>query len=106
LFFIGIDDLGPHIYTTSPSGIYRSFNAYALGKGEATAREYLSTNYKKNLSFDEIIKLTLKALKESIDEDLTKENIRLAYVKGEENKFKVCSKDEIDGFIKAMGTTA
>ncbi|TFF90421.1 MAG: archaeal proteasome endopeptidase complex subunit alpha, partial [Promethearchaeota archaeon] len=33
LFFIGIDALGTQIYTTSPSGIYRSFNAYALGSG-------------------------------------------------------------------------
>ena len=46
LFFIGIDSVGPHIFTTSPSGIYREFKAYALGSGEATAREYIEKKYK------------------------------------------------------------
>ncbi len=102
LFFIGIDALGPHIYTTSPSGIYRSFNAYALGSGEATAREYLTNNYKKSMPFEEIINLVLNALKESIDEDLTKENVRLAYVKSDDNKFHSCPKSEIAAFIQAL----
>ena len=31
LFFIGIDSVGTQIYTTSPSGIYRSFKAYGMG---------------------------------------------------------------------------
>ncbi len=102
LFFIGIDAMGSHIFTTSPSGIYRAFNAYALGSGEATAREYLSNNYKENMSFEEIINLALNALKESIDVDLSKENIRLAYIKSDDNQYKTCPKDEIDSFIKAM----
>jgi proteasome alpha subunit len=102
LFFIGIDSIGPHIYTTSPSGIYRSFNAYALGSGEATAREYLTNNYKENMPFNDLINLVLKSLKESIDEDITKENVRLAYVKSEDNLYHSCSKDEIDKFIKSM----
>jgi len=99
LFFIAIDASGPQIYTTSPSGIYRSFKSYALGSGEATAREYLTENYKKDLSFEELIKLTLNALKESIDEEATKENIRMAYIKAEDKKFHMASKDEIEKFL-------
>ncbi|MFW9989882.1 MAG: archaeal proteasome endopeptidase complex subunit alpha, partial [Candidatus Odinarchaeota archaeon] len=53
LFFIAIDAGGPQIYTTSPSGIYRSFKSYAIGTGEATAREYLIENYKEEMSFEE-----------------------------------------------------
>ena len=68
LFFVAVDAKGTQIYTTSPSGIYRAFKAYALGSGEATAREYLKENYKEGLSFDEIINLALNTLNESIDE--------------------------------------
>lgn len=102
LFFIGIDEVGTHIYTTSPSGIYRSFRAYALGSGEATAREFLTENYKPELSFDDIMDLTLKTLKESIDEDPTKDNTRLAYIKSEDKKFHMCNKTEIEAFLNKL----
>ena len=96
LFFIGIDASGTQIFTTSPSGIYRSFKAYALGSGEAKARDFLKEQYKPNMTFDEIIGLSLNALKESIDEEMTKENIRLAYIKSEDKIFKIADKKEIE----------
>jgi len=102
LFFIGIDEAGTQIYTISPSGIYRSFKAYALGNGEATAREYLKENYKPNLSFEEIMNLTLKTLKESVDEDPTKDNTRLAFIKSEDKKFHMCNKTEIEAFLNRI----
>ncbi len=101
LFFIGIDSVGPHIFTTSPSGIYRSYKAYALGNGESSAREYIIKNYKEDMTFNEIISLAMRAIKESTDEKLTTENVRLAYAKSENKKFKTCSKEEIDEFINA-----
>jgi len=102
LFFIAVDAKGTQIYTTSPSGIYRAFKAYALGNGEATAREYLKEHYKEGMSFDEIIKLALNTLKESNDEDPTKENVRLVYIKAEDKKYHECSKDEIEQFLTTL----
>lgn len=102
LFFIGIDAAGTQIFTTSPSGIYRSFKAYALGSGEATTREYLTDNYKPDMSFEEIIDLSLKALKESIDEEMTKETIRLAYVRSKDKKFIMAEKPEIEQYLSKL----
>lgn len=99
LFFIAIDASGPQIYTTSPSGIYRSFKAYALGSGESGAREYLTENYKGDMNFDDTVKLTLNALKESTEEDTSKENVRLAIIKTEDKQFHMCSKDEVEQFL-------
>ncbi|MHA1344093.1 MAG: archaeal proteasome endopeptidase complex subunit alpha [Promethearchaeota archaeon] len=103
LFFIGIDASGPHIFTTSPSGIYREFKAYALGSGEASAREYIKNNYKEDMSFKEIIKLSLNAIKESVEDDnISEETIRLSYIKSEDKLFKICSKEETKNFIKGL----
>lgn len=102
LFFIGIDISGPQIYTTSPSGIYRSFKAYAIGTGEASAREYLIEHYKEEMPFEEIINLALNALKDSIDEEATKENIRMAYIKGETKQFHMCNKQEVEEFLTKL----
>jgi len=97
-FLIGIDD-STHIYTTSPSGIYRPFKAYAIGSGEASAREYLIENYKENMSFEEVVGMAIAALKAGVEDELTKDNVRLAYVKGETKKYHMASKEEIDGFL-------
>ncbi len=102
LFFIAIDAGGPQIYTTSPSGIYRSFKSYAIGTGEASAREYLIENYKEEMSFEELINFTLKTLKESIDEEATKENIRLAYIKDADKQFHMCNKEEVEEFLNNL----
>ena len=96
LFFIGIDASGTQIFTTSPSGIYRSFKAYAIGTGEAPAREHLINNYKENMTFDELINLTL------IDEEATKDNIRMAYIKGEDKKFHMCNEQEVEEFLTKL----
>ncbi|MBA7548885.1 Proteasome subunit alpha [subsurface metagenome] len=102
LFFIGIDAMGTQIYTTSPSGIYRPFKAYALGNGEANAREFLINNYSDNMTFDELISLALKALKESIDDEATKDNIRLSWIKSETKKFHMADKPEIEEFLNKL----
>ena len=102
LFFIAIDAGGPQIYTTSPSGIYRSFKAYALGSGEATAREKLTEGFKDGMSFEEIVLLALNTLKESIDEEATKENIRLAYIKDDTKRFIIAKKPEIEEFLNKI----
>ncbi|MHA1477685.1 MAG: hypothetical protein ACTSPU_05755, partial [Promethearchaeota archaeon] len=88
--------------TTSPSGIYRAFKAYALGSGEATARDYLKENYKEGMTFDETVKLTLNTLKESVNEELTKENTRFGYIKAEDKRYKSCSKDEVEKFLNLI----
>lgn len=102
LFFIAIDSTGPQIYTTSPSGIYRPYKAYALGSGEAQAREYIQNNYKEDMNFNDIINLALNALKESIDEELSKDHIRISYIKSEDKKFTLCSKDEVEKYISEL----
>jgi proteasome alpha subunit len=102
LFFIGIDAMGTQIYTTSPSGIYRPFKAYAVGNGEANARQYLIDNWDAGMTFDELVSATLMALKDSIDDEATKENIRLAYIKGEDKKFHMADKAEVEGFLKKL----
>lgn len=106
LFFIGMDGQGPQIYTTSPSGIYRSYKAYALGNGEATAREYIRNNYNPESNFDEIAKLAISALKEAIDEEITPETIRLAYIKGEDKVFRRASEEEVENYINQIKSTS
>jgi len=99
LLFIGIDSFGPQIYNITPSGVFKSFNAYALGNEEVKAREYLLYYYESDFPFNDLINLALRALNASIYEMLTKENLNLAYVKSKNKIFKICTKDKINHFL-------
>ncbi|MHA1147233.1 MAG: archaeal proteasome endopeptidase complex subunit alpha [Promethearchaeota archaeon] len=102
LFFIAVDAEGPQIFTTSPSGIYRSYKAGAMGSGEAIAREFLSENYEKDLSFDEIVKLALKSLKEAGEDELSADTLRVAVIRTEDKQFKLLSKDENKKYLDML----
>jgi 20S proteasome alpha/beta subunit len=62
----------------------------------------LKENYKEDLSFEETVKLTLRALKESINEEPTKDNTRFAYIKAEDKMFQMCSKEEVAKFLNLI----
>ena len=51
------------------------------------------------MTFDELVNFTLKSLKESIDEEATKDNIRMAYIKGEDKSFHMCTEQEVEEFL-------
>jgi len=99
LFFIGYDSDGPQIYTTSPSGIYRSFKAYALGSGESTAREFIEKEYNPTFSLKEIQLLAIRTIKESVEDDITAENIKISHISGEDKRYKLLSKSEVESLI-------
>lgn len=102
LFFIGYDSDGPQIYTTSPSGIYRSFKAYALGSGESTAREFIEKEYNPTFSLREIKLLAIRAIKESVDDDLTAETIKISHISSEDKKYKLLSKSEVESLLAEL----
>lgn len=102
LFFIGYDSDGPQIYTTSPSGIYRSFKAYALGSGESTAREFIEKEYNPTFSLREIKLLAIRAIKESVDDDLTAETIKISHISSEDKRYKLLSKSEVESLLAEL----
>lgn len=99
LFFIGYDSDGPQIYTTSPSGIYRSFKAFALGSGETTAREFIDKEYNPTFSLKEIQLLAIRTIKESVEDDITAETIKISHISGEDKRYELLSKSEVESLI-------
>lgn len=45
LLIAGVDDKGPHIYETCPSGNFYEYEAYAIGARSQSARTYLEDNF-------------------------------------------------------------
>ena len=81
-------DIEPKLYETDPTGIYFEYKASVIGEGEEKARPILHKEYKDNMSFEEAVKLGIKALKEVLGEKFSSERIDISYVdKGKKSKF-------------------
>lgn len=80
----GVDDLGPHLFEFSPSGLTQEMLACAIGARSQMARTYLERHLDKfvDCNREELIKHALQALKESLaqDKELTIDNTSLAII--------------------------
>lgn len=118
LLVAGVDDLGPHLFEFSPSGMTQEMLACAIGARSQMARTYLERHLDKfaECSRDELIKHGLLALKESLaqDKELTVDNTSLAVIgiatqdgRKKAEKFKLYDGQEIAPLLEAnVETTA
>ncbi|HDH81569.1 MAG: archaeal proteasome endopeptidase complex subunit alpha [Thermoplasmata archaeon] len=98
----GVDDEGPRLFATDPSGAMMEYKATAEGNGRDAALEYLEKNYKMT-NKDEVIEIGLKALYEATDKNLDKGAIEMGIVTKKEN-FRILSEKECEKyFSKAVG---
>ncbi|KEF61694.1 20S proteasome subunit alpha 6 [Exophiala aquamarina CBS 119918] len=84
LLVAGVDELGPHLFEFSPSGLTQEMLACAIGARSQMARTYLERHLDKFADCDreELIRHALQALKESLaqDKELTIDNTSLAII--------------------------
>lgn len=84
LLVAGVDELGPHLFEFSPSGMTQEMLACAIGARSQMARTYLERHLEEfeDCGRDDLIKHGLLALKESLaqDKELTVENTSLAII--------------------------
>ncbi len=103
LLIAGVDDVdGPSIYMTDPSGAYWGYYATAIGAGAQSVREILEKEYKKDLSKDEAILLTLKCLKSILDEELDPSKAEIALVDASDKTFKILPPDELKNYVDKL----
>jgi len=92
----GIDNHTPRLFETDPIGIYFQYKATAIGEGEVEVEEILHSEYKPDLSIEDGLKLSLKALKKVLGENFNVERIDAAYISSAEKKFKRVTKQKVE----------
>ena len=105
-----VDEAGTHLYETCPSGNFFEYFAIAIGDRNQSAKTYLEKNFEsfRSLGADELIKHGIRAMKASAqDVDVNEHNISIAVVgKGEGNKFRHLTKEQIRDYLGAAGAPA
>ncbi len=92
---IGVDEEGPRLYETDPTGIFFQYLATTIGEYETEIDEILHKEYSESISMADGMKLCVKALK-TIVEDFTADRIDAAYISAKDKSFKRFSKEETD----------
>lgn len=102
LLFIGVDDDGPRLFGTEPTGIYFEYVATAVGEGESEAEEMLKKEYKEGMSMDDSIKLGIKILKKVLGRDFDVERVEVAFVRKEDRQYGKLRKEDIENVVNKL----
>jgi proteasome alpha subunit len=88
----GVDDTGPRLFETEPSGTMIEWQAQAIGRGVEKTKKVLQTGYKTGMTETEACKLLVSALNAG-EKDAEGESIEIVVVK--KNGTKVISGKDI-----------
>ncbi len=102
IIFAGVDEDGPKLFETDPTGIYFQFRAAVIGEGEPEIEAILDKEYKPNLTIEEGIKLALNVLSKVLGKNFSTERIDAAYIGTEEKKYTKVKKDKIERLSKEI----
>jgi proteasome alpha subunit len=107
LLIAGIDDNGPQLYTTDPSGSFWGWKAAAIGKESDIVRDFFGENYKENLKIDAALNLALKGLLRSedlssLDSKEKSKTIEIGMINTTDKHFRILPQDEVETVLAAL----
>jgi len=100
LLIAGVDNSGPRLYMTEPSGIFFEYKATSMGEGATVVTKLLNANYKETMTMDQGLKLGLDALKEVLGQKFNKDRIDVAIIPTSTKEYKKLSKVELEKYLK------
>ncbi|WFC94098.1 proteasome endopeptidase complex [Malassezia brasiliensis] len=109
LLIVGIDENGPQLFHADPSGTFVRYDAKAIGSGSEGAQGELQEKYNKDLSLHDASMLTLRVLKQVMEEKLNEHNVQLATVTPRTSndgrlsgKFEIMDEARLKQLVEAM----
>lgn len=102
LIVAGIDQDGPKVFETDPTGIFFQYKATVIGEGEPEIEEILGREYKDSLTIEDGLKLALKALNQVLDKNFSVERVAAAYIKTDEKVLREITRANLDRVLKGI----
>lgn len=102
LLIASVDSNGPSLHHTDPSGTFVKWKAKAIGAGSEGAQTALQESYSSSMTLQEAETLSLRTLKQVMEEKLDGTNVELAAVTVETGKFRIYSSDELKACIARL----
>jgi proteasome alpha subunit len=99
LLIAGVDESGPKLFETDPTGIFFQYKAAVIGEGEAEVEELLKKEYRDDISLQDGLKLGLRGLLKFLDKDFTIERIDGAVITKADRKLRKLTRQEIESHL-------
>jgi len=99
---IQVDEYGPALFHTDPSGTFVQYEAKAIGAGSEGAQTNLQESYSQTMTLAEAEALALSTLKQVMEEKLDSKNVELSVVKATDRKYKLYSTSELETVIARL----
>jgi proteasome alpha subunit len=98
----GIDDTGPRLFETDPSGALLMVKATGIGSGRNIVMEFLEEKYNEDIDIGNAIRLGLEALYKATEGKLTVDSAEIAAIDAKDNRFKKLGADELEEYVKSV----
>jgi len=99
LLIAGMDETGPHLYETDPSGAFQGLKAASIGMDRDEVQEVFYDEYNEDMSLEDGINLAVSGLSRASEEGVDPESLEIATIT-EEDGFTKLKRDKIKGFAE------
>ncbi|MBL7051874.1 MAG: archaeal proteasome endopeptidase complex subunit alpha [Nanoarchaeota archaeon] len=96
ILFAGVDEK-PQLFVTEPTGIFFEYRATAVGEGADSVKSLLRKEYREDITMDDAIKLSVKALKKVLGKEFDTKRLDGAYIGINDKKFKKMDRRKLKG---------
>ena len=100
LLLAGVDEKGPQLFFSDPSGTYTQYKAKAIGAGSEGAQATLQDKFREDLTMADAENLACEVLKQVMEEKVNNENIEVASVTSQ--GYHLYSAAELDALIRRI----
>ena len=103
LLIAGVDDTGPRLFSTDPSGALMEYKASSEGSGRNGSMTFFESNYREGLTKDEGIDLAIKAIHKGTEGKLNADATEIGIVDKDE-KFNILTPEKTKEYVtRAVG---
>lgn len=102
LLIAGVDENGPALYHTDPSGTFVRYEAKAIGSGSEGAQTTLQDEYFKSMTLQEAETLALTILKQVMEEKINSTNVEVGSITVANPVFTSYKKEQLETIIARL----
>lgn len=102
LLVAGVDEDGPALFHTDPSGTFLRYDAKAIGAASEGAQTALQDRYNRSLTLEAAETMALDILKQVMEEKLSDTNVEIGVVRADDCQFRIYNQDELRAVIERL----
>ena len=102
LLIAGVDENGPAIYQTDPSGTMIEYKAKGIGAADEGIQSILNDKYNEKMSLEDAEKLALTSLKETMEEKISKNNVEVMVISQKDKKVVRMASSKVEEILNHL----